>query len=54
LVTHCIYDNEDGFVIVNTHTTVSLLFLNMSGTTCMCRYQKGKTRKVKTNLNLLD
>jgi len=26
----------------------------MSGTTLVSRYQKGKTRKVKTNLNLLE
>jgi len=29
------------------HTTVLLLFWNMSGTTRVSRYQKGKTRKVK-------
>ena len=38
----------------HTHTTVLLLFWNMSGTTRVSRYQKGKTRKVKTNLNLLE
>ena len=38
----------------NTHTTVLLLFWNMSGTTCVSRYQKGKTRQVKTNLDLLE
>jgi len=37
----------------NTHTTVLLLFWDMSGTTRMSRYQTGKTRKVKTNLDLL-
>jgi len=26
----------------------------MSGTTWVSRYQKGKTRKVKTNLDLLE
>jgi len=36
----------------HTHTTVLLLFWNMSGTTRVSRYQKGKTRKVKTNLDL--
>ena len=36
------------------HTTVLLLFWNMSGTTQVSRYQKGKTRKVKTNLDLLE
>jgi len=38
----------------HTHTTVLLLSWNMSGTTRMSRYQKGKTRKVKTNLDLLE
>jgi len=38
----------------NTHTTVLLLFWNMSGTTRVSRYPKGKTRKVKTNLDLLE
>ena len=38
----------------NTHTTVLLLFWNMSGTTRVSRYQKGKTRKVKTNLDSLE
>ena len=40
--------------IGDTHTTVLLLFWNMSGTTRVSRYQKGKTRKVKTNLDLLQ
>jgi len=39
---------------VHTHTTVSLLLWNLSGTTRVSRYQKGKTRKVKTNLDLLE
>jgi len=39
---------------IPTHTTVLLLFWNMSGTTRVSRYQKGKTRKVKTNLDLLQ
>jgi len=38
----------------HTHTTILLLFWNMSGTTRVSRYQKGKTRKVKTNLDLLE
>jgi len=38
----------------NTHTTVLLLFWNMSGTTWVSRYQTGNTRKVKTNLDLLE
>jgi len=37
-----------------THTTILLLFWNMSGTTRVSRYQKGKTWKVKTNLDLLE
>ena len=37
---------------INTHTTVLLLFWNMSRTTQVSRYQKGKTRKVKTSLDL--
>jgi len=38
----------------HTHTTVLLLFWNLSRTTRVSRYQKGKTRKVKTNLDLLE
>jgi len=38
----------------HTHTTVLLLFWNLSGTTRVSRYQKGKTRKVKTYLDLLE
>ena len=38
----------------HTHTTVLLLVWNMSGSTRVSRYQKGKTKKVKTNLDLLD
>ena len=38
----------------HTHTTVLLLVWNMSGSTRVSRYQKGKTRKVKTNLDLLE
>jgi len=38
----------------HTHTTVLLLFWNMSRTTRVSRYQKGKTGKVKTNLDLLE
>jgi len=37
-----------------THTTVLLLFWSLSGTTRVSRYQKGKTRIVKTNLDLLE
>ena len=39
---------------LNTHTTVLLLFWNMTGTTQVSRYQKGKTRQVETNLDLLE
>jgi len=38
----------------HTHTTILLLFWNMSGTTWVSRYQKDKTRQVKTNLDLLE
>jgi len=38
----------------HTHTTILLLFWNLSGTTRVSRYQKGKTRKGKTNLDLLE
>ena len=38
----------------HTHTNVLLLFSNMSGTTRVSSYQKGKTRQVKTNLDLLE
>jgi len=39
---------------VHTHTIVLLLFWNLSGTTRVSRYQKGKTRKGKTYLDLLE
>jgi len=45
---------ETKYQVVHTHTTILLLFWNMSGTTRVSRYQKGKTRKVKTNLDLLE
>jgi len=45
-LTHCLF--------MHTHTTVLLLFWNMSGITRVSRYQKGKTRKGKTNLDLLE
>jgi len=38
----------------NAHTAVLLLFWNLSGTTRVSRYQKGKTRKGKTKLDLLE
>jgi len=38
----------------HTHTTVLLLFWNLFGTNRVSRYQKGKTRQVKTNLGLLE
>ena len=41
-------------VYTHTHTTVLLLFWNMSRTTWVSRYQKGKTWQVKTNLDLLE
>jgi len=42
------YSHTLACLLHNTHTTVLLLFWNMSGTTRVSRYQKGKTRKVKT------
>jgi len=39
---------------MSLHTTVLLLVWNMSGSTRVSRYQKGKTRKVKTNLDLMS
>ena len=42
------------FLHTHTHTTILLLFWSMCGTTRVSRYQKGKTRKVKTNLDLLE
>ena len=36
-----------GWNDTHTHTTVLLLFWNLSGTTRVSRYQKGKTRKVQ-------
>ena len=41
-------------VMLTTHTTVLLLVWNLSGTTRVSRNQKGKTRKGKTNLDLLE
>ena len=38
----------------HTYTTVLLLVWNMSGSTRVSRYQKGKTKKVKTNLDSLE
>jgi len=43
------YDHKE-----HTHTTVLLLVWNMSGSTRVSRYQKSKTKKVKTNLDLLE
>jgi len=51
-----ITETEDDLITslndTHTHTTVLLLFWSMSGTTRVSRYQKGKTRKVRTNLDL--
>jgi len=41
-------------ICTHTHTTVLLLVWNMSGSTRVSRYQKAKTKKVKTNLDLLE
>ena len=43
------------FDFINTHnTTVLLLFWNLSGTTRVSRHRKGKTRKVITDLDLVE
>jgi len=42
-----------GFVRTNTHNRFTAL-LEYVGTTRVSRYQKGKTKKVKTNLDLLE
>ena len=42
------------YIYTHTHTIILLLFWNMSGTTRVSRYKKGKTREVKTNLDLLE
>jgi len=46
--------HKSSLKIPQTHTTVLLLFCNKSGSTRVSRYQKVKTRKVKTNLDLLE
>jgi len=38
----------------NTHMVVLMLFWNLSGTTQVSRYQKGKNQEGKTNLDLLE
>jgi len=38
------------FAHTYTHTIVLLLFWNLSGTTRVSRYQKGKNQEGKTNL----
>jgi len=43
--------------LAHTHTRnaiVLLLFLNLSGTTQVSRYQKGKNQECKTKLDLLE
>jgi len=42
------------WIYTHTHTVVLLLFWNLSGTTRVSRYQKGETRKGKTNMDLLE
>ena len=39
---------------VRLHTVVLLLFWNLSGTTRVSRYQKGKNQEGKTNLDLVE
>ena len=52
--TWCECCDNSNHLTTHTHTTVLLLFWNMSGTTRVSRYQKGKIRKVKTSLDLLE
>ena len=49
-----IFQKSFVFWHTHTHTTVLLLVWNMSGSTRVSRYQKGKIKKVKTNLDLLE
>jgi len=51
---HCLLTCSTHQQHTHTHTTVLLLVWNLAGTTRVSRYQKGKTRKVKTNLDLLE
>ena len=48
----CIYDTDLHFTLIN-HTTVLLLFWNLSRITRVNRYRKGKNQESKTNLDLL-
>jgi len=50
--THALFDTNNR--CTHTYTTILLLFWNLSGTTRVSSYQKGKTRKGKTNLYLLE
>jgi len=53
--TQLFYSSIDFVLLLShTHTIILLLFWNLSGTTRVSRYQKGKTRKGKTNLDLLE
>jgi len=40
-------------IYTHTYTIVLLLFWNLSGTTRVSKYQKGKNQEGKTNLDLL-
>jgi len=48
------YEAQQSILDYFTHIIILLLVWNLSGTTRVSRYQKGKTRKGKTNLDLLE
>ena len=47
-------DTQGHYTHTHTHTTVLRPSWTFSGTTRVSRHQKGKTRKVKINLDLLE
>jgi len=49
-----LFNIKQDYDCTHTHTTVLLPFWNISGTTLVSRYQRSKTRKVKTSLDLLE
>ena len=52
---YCLHALADSMqVYTHTYTTVLLLFWNLSRTTQVRRYQKGKNQEGKTNLDLLE
>jgi len=51
IITAVLYKNSTR---TRTRTIVLLLFWNLSGSTWVSRYQKGKNQEGKTNLDLLE